>query len=154
MKCFCLTQIVNSFDDNSLFFFLDLNAFWVSELILLGIWNYTFIYLKLYFYIWTYTFGIWTYTLCVSGAGGGAPRRRRRFPKNSLHLVGPWEHHAQEPNIPFGESLTSTIVCQAEGPTNGSHLENKVSQASGRNLRDDESTAFDHFPSQFEAQDK
>ena len=26
-------------------------------------------------------------------------RRRRRFPKN---------HHAQEPNIPFGESLTST----------------------------------------------
>ena len=28
MKCFCLTQIVISFDDNSLFFFLDLNAFW------------------------------------------------------------------------------------------------------------------------------
>ena len=35
-------------------------------------------------------------------------RRRRRFPKNSLHLVGPLEHHAQEPNIPFGDSLTST----------------------------------------------
>ena len=34
-------------------------------------------------------------------------RRRRRFPKNSLHLVGPLEHHAQEPNIPCGESLTS-----------------------------------------------
>ena len=35
-------------------------------------------------------------------------RRRRRSPKNSLHLVGPLEHHAQELNIPFGESLTST----------------------------------------------
>ena len=35
-------------------------------------------------------------------------RRRRRFPKNSLHLVGSLEHHAQEPNILCGESLTST----------------------------------------------
>ena len=36
-------------------------------------------------------------------------RRRRRFPKNSLHLVLPWEYHRQGPNIPCGESLTSTI---------------------------------------------
>ena len=33
--------------------------------------------------------------------------RRRRFPKNSLHLVLPWEHHAQEPDIPCGDSLNS-----------------------------------------------
>ena len=35
------------------------------------------------------------------GAGGGGRRRRR--PKNSTHLVGPLLHHAQEPNIPFGD---------------------------------------------------
>ena len=55
------------------------------------------------------------------GLGAVAPRkkwrrrRRRRFPKNSLHLTWPWEHHAQGPNIPFGESLTSTS-CNSFGP--------------------------------------
>ena len=30
-------------------------------------------------------------------------------PNNSVYLVEPWEYHVQEPNIPCGESLTSTI---------------------------------------------
>ena len=47
------------------------------------------------------------------GLGTVAPRkkwRRRRFPKNSLHLARPLGHHAQGPNIPWEESLTS-IIC-------------------------------------------
>ena len=33
-------------------------------------------------------------------------RRRRPLPTNSLYSVGPLEYHAQEPNIPCGDSLT------------------------------------------------
>ena len=46
-------------------------------------------------------------------------RRRRQRPNNSAHLARPLGYRVQEPNIPCGESLTSTLMfwCFARGCT-------------------------------------
>ena len=75
----------------------------------LGIWTYTL-------GIWTYTLGVWTYTLDVRAGGGGRKGGGRAAPATAAtsqelsHLVRPLDHHVQGPNIPFGESLTSTYM--------------------------------------------
>ena len=112
------SQKVNFESQNLIFGCLNLYfEFWTYTLSVwtytLGIWTHTLDVWTYTLGIWTYTLGIWTYTLGVLAergrAGGRSPAAAatRATSQELSHLAGLLDHHAQGPNIPFGESLTS-----------------------------------------------
>ena len=49
----------------------------------------------------------------------GAAVRGQRRPDNSLHVVGDWEHHAQEPNFDYANRCLTTGCRTADEDVHG-----------------------------------